>query len=146
VISCPRDFTVAFDAVAAIAESSARRASFLGMCFTMFFCDVGGCGCLPPTVLGANFARPPPPLVLGMRAIPWPVPCDSAVVRLPAIGFRPWGCSRLVCVARTARFMTSGLSGVVNIVGSVVLAVGFPWRLKMLAVFLAVGMLLLSLR
>jgi len=77
-------------------------------------------------VLGANFARPPPPLSRGTREIPEPVPCDSAVVRLPAIGSLPWGCIRFVCVASTARFMTSDLSGVVKMSGSVVLLVGLP--------------------
>lgn len=108
-IWCPRAFTVALFAVAAMAESSASFASFLGMRFTIIFFDVGGWGCLPPTVLGANFARPPPPFSRGIRAMPEPVPRDSALVRLPAMGFLPWGWSLLVWVARTARFMTSGL-------------------------------------
>lgn len=80
-------------------------------------------------MLGANFARPLPPLMRGTREIPEPVPRDSAVVRLPAMGSRPCGWSLLVCMASTARFMTSGLSGVVNMVGSVVLVVVFPLRL-----------------
>ena len=112
-----------------MADSNARRLSFFGICFTIILLTIGGCACLPPTVPGANLAVPPPPLIRGMRAIPAPVPCDSAVVRFPAIGSLPWGCSRFDCVARTARFITSGLSGVVNIVGSVVFPVGFPWRL-----------------
>ena len=120
---------MALDAVAAIAESSASFASFLGMRLTILFCAVGGCGCLPPTVLGANFARPSPPFSRGIRAIPEPVPRDSAVVRFPAMGSLPWGWSLLVCVASTARFMMSGLSGVLNMLGSGVLLVGFPWRL-----------------
>ena len=129
MIACPRSATAVFDAVAAIAENSAKRVSFLGMSFTIFFWLLGGCGCLPPTVLGANFAVPLPPLTRGTREIPLPVPRDSAVVRFPAIGSRPCGCRRLVCVARTARFITSGLRGVLNIVGSLAFAMGFPWRL-----------------
>ncbi len=120
---------MSLDAVAAMAERSASFASFLGMRLTIFFCAVGGWGCLPPTVLGANFARPPPPFSRGMRAIPEPVPRDSALVRLPAMGSLPWGWSLLVCVASTARFMTSGLRGVLKIVGRFVLLVDLPWRL-----------------
>ena len=74
-----------------MAERSARRRSFLGICFTIFFWLVGGWGCLPPTVLGANFALQPPPFTRGTRDIAIPVPRDSAVVRLPAIGSRPCG-------------------------------------------------------
>ena len=40
-------------------------------------------------------------------------------------------------MARAARFITSGLRGVSKTVGSVVLPVGFPSRLKIFAVFLA---------
>lgn len=80
-------------------------------------------------MLGANCARPLPPLIRGTRLIPEPVPRDSAVVRLPAMGFRPWGWMRLLCEASTARFMMSGLSGVVKMVGRVVLAEVLPWRL-----------------
>jgi hypothetical protein len=43
-------------------------------------------------------------------------------------------------MASTARFTTSGLRGVENAVGSVVLVVDFPLRLKILAV-LGCGML-----
>lgn len=39
-------------------------------------------------------------------------------------------------MARTARFIMSGLNGVVKMAGSVAVPVFFPWRLKMLAVFL----------
>jgi len=39
-------------------------------------------------------------------------------------------------MASTARFITSGLRGVAKTAGSVVLPMGFPWRLKILAVFL----------
>jgi len=90
-IACPLWATVSFEAVAAMAESNARRFSFLGMFFAIFLADVGGWGCLPPTVLGANAALPLPPLIRGTRAIPMPVPRDSAVVLLPAMGFLPWG-------------------------------------------------------
>ena len=42
LIACPREATVSFDAVAAMAESKARRASFLGIRFAIFFSEVGG--------------------------------------------------------------------------------------------------------
>ena len=125
-MACPRNATISFDAVAAMAENSASCASLRGIRFTIIFWLVGGCGCLPPTVLGASFAVPLPPLTRGTREIPLPVPRDSAVVRFPAMGSRPCGWSRLVCVASTARFITSGLSGVLNIAGSVIFAMGFP--------------------
>ena len=128
LIAWPLAATVSFDAVAAIADNSARRFSFLGMLRLIFFWAVGGWGCLPPTVLGANLAVPPPPLMRGTRAIAMPVPRDSAVVRLPAMGSLPWGWCLCDCMASTARFITSGLSGVVKIVGRVVFVVGFPWR------------------
>ena len=96
---------------------------------TIIFSAVGGCACLPPTVPGANAAVPAPPFMRGTRAIAMPVPRDSALVRLPAMGSLPCGWSRFVCVASTARLIMSGLSGVLNIGGRVVLAVGFPWRL-----------------
>lgn len=128
-IACPRLATVFFDAVAAIAESRARRFSFFGMCFVIFFCDVGGWGCLPPTVPGARAALPLPPFMRGTRDMPMPVPRDSALVLFPAIGSRPWGCRRVDWMASTARFMMSGLKGVAKMVGSVVFPMGFPWRL-----------------
>ena len=124
----PLAATVSFEAVAAMADCRARRFSFLGICRAIFFWDVGGWGCLPPTVLGANLAVPPPPLMRGTREIPMPVPRDSAVVFLPAMGSLPWGWCLWDCMASTARFITSGLSGVVKTVGSVVFVVGFPWR------------------
>jgi hypothetical protein len=88
-------------------------------------------------VLGAKAALPPPPFTRGIRAIPMPVPRDSALVFCPAMGSRPWGWSLLDWMARAARFITSGLRGVSKTVGSVVLPVGFPSRLKIIAVFLA---------
>src|SRR3990170_251360 len=102
---------MSFDAVAAIAESKPKRASFLGIRFTIFFSDFGGCGCLPPTVLGANAALPLPPFILGTLDIAMPVPRDSALVFLPAIGSLPWGCKRVDWMASTARFIMSGLMG-----------------------------------
>ena len=119
-----------------MAESRASRASFLGMRFTIFFSDLGGWGCLPPTVLGAKAALPPPPFTRGSLAMPRPVPRDSALVFFPAIGSRPCGWSLLDWMARTARFMMSGLSGVSKTAGSVLLPMGFPWRSKIFAVFL----------
>jgi len=82
-------------------------------------------------VLGANCALPLPPLMRGTLAMPEPVPRDSAVVRFPAMGSLPCGWRLLLWVASTARLMMSGLRGVVNIVGSVILlvVVVFPLRL-----------------
>jgi hypothetical protein len=63
-----------------------------------------------------------------------PVPRDSALVFLPAIGSLPWGCRRVDWMASTARFIMSGLMGVAKMAGSVVLPVGFPVRSKILTV------------
>ena len=60
--------------------------------------------------MGANAARPAP-FRRGTLEMPLPVPRDSAVVFLPAIGSRPWGWMRLDWIARTARLITSGLTG-----------------------------------
>ena len=135
---CPLAATVSFEAVAAIAENSASRVSFLGMRRAIFFWDVGGWGCLPPTVLGANAAFPAPLFMRGTRAIPMPVPRDSAVVLFPAMGSLPWGWRLCDCMVSTVRFITSGRNGVSKTVGSVVFVVGFPWRSYMVAVFWAV--------
>src|SRR4030042_1029136 len=45
---------------------------------------------------------------------------------------------RLDCMARTARFMTSGLIGVAKTRGSSIFPTGLPSRLKILAVFLGI--------
>ena len=66
--------------------------------------------------------------------MPRPTPLDSAVVLFPAIGFLPWGWNLRDCIARTARFMTSGLKGVSNIFGSFILSTGFPVRSKIFLV------------
>ena len=138
-IACPLFATVSLDAVAAIAENKAKRFSFFGIRLTIFFSEVGGCPALPFTVPGENAALPLGPLVLGILEIPEPVPLDSAVVRLPAMGSRPCGWNRVDCIARTARFMTSGLRGVAKTVGRSTLPTGLPSRLKILADFLVIG-------
>ena len=86
-------------------------------------------------MLGAKAALPPPPLRRGTLAVALPVPRDSAVVRFPAMGSLPCGCSLLDWMASTARFITSGLSGVENMLGSVVFPVDSPCKLKIFAVF-----------
>src|SRR4030066_265238 len=120
-------------------SSSVSAFSFFGIRLTIFFSEVGGCAALPFTVPGENAALPLGPLVLGILEIPEPVPLDSAVVRLPAIGSRPCGWNRVDCIARTARFMTSGLRGVAKTVGRSTLPTGLPSRLKILADFLVIG-------
>src|SRR5450756_365309 len=95
-----------------MAEVKANFASFFGMFFIMIFSALGGWGCLPLTVPGAKAALPLPLLMRGILAVPLPVPRDSAVVFFPAMGSLPCGCILLDCMAKTARFITSGLRGV----------------------------------
>ena len=86
-------------------------------------------------MLGAKAALPLPPLMRGILAVPLPVPRDSAVVLFPAMGSRPCGCILLDCMASTARFITSGLRGVENILGSVIFPVDSPFKSKISAFF-----------
>ena len=71
----------------------------------------------------------------GTLEIPLPVPRDSAVVLFPAMGSLPCGCNLLDCMAKTARFITSGLNGVKKMFGSVVFPVDFPCKSKISAFF-----------
>ena len=86
-------------------------------------------------MLGAKAALPLPPLMRGTLAVALPVPRDSAVVLFPAIGSLPCGCILLDCIANTARFITSGLIGVENTVGSVIFPVDSPFKSKISAFF-----------
>ena len=120
--------------MAAIAENRARRFSLFGILFSVFFPETGGWADLPPTVPGARAALWLAPLVLGILDMPRPTPLDSAVVLFPAIGFLPWGWNLRDCIARTARFMTSGLKGVSKTFGSFIFPMEFPVRSKIFLV------------
>jgi hypothetical protein len=91
----PLEVTVSFCPVAAMAEIKANLASFFGMALRILFSTFGGCGCLPLTVLGAKAALPAPLFMRGTLAVALPVPRDSAVVFLPAIGSLPCFCRLL---------------------------------------------------
>ena len=94
---CPLPRTRFVDPVAAMAESSATRRSFLFIDLAVRFEMTGGKAIRPPIVPGAKAAVPesgPCPPTRGTLEIPLPTPKDSAVVRFPAIGLRPCGWNR----------------------------------------------------
>src|SRR5208337_2402108 len=99
----------------------------------------GGWACLPLTVPGAKAASPPGPLRRGRRAMPPPVPCDSAEVLFPAMGSLPCFWILFDCKARTARFMTSGLNGVAKTGGSSIFPVAFPSRFRTFATLFTIS-------
>ena len=90
-------------------------------------------------MLGAKAALPLPLFIRGTLAVALPVPRDSAVVFFPAIRSLPCGCLLLDCMAKTARFITSGLSGVEKTLGRLILPVVLPCKSKISAVFCVIN-------
>ncbi len=136
-IRCPLFFTISFDAVAAIAERSARVRSFRLILFAVLFQGTGGKAMRPPTVPGAKAAVPesgPPPPTRGTLEIPLPTPKPSAVVLLPAILFLPCAWKRCDCCATTAFLITSNRSGSVKAGGRTISPAGLPSVSRTLAV------------